>query len=125
MQRKILFTIFFSWISICHATPDFIGTYKCKGYDPYLKKNYSGTVVISQQNTVYKVDMDYDTGEKYNGTAGLFDDNSISVVFQSKNDLKLVGLERYAYIENNPKLIGGYWVYLGKDKLGTEECEKQ
>lgn len=125
MERKILFAMLCSCISICYATPDFLGTYKCKGYDPYLEKNYSGTIVISQQNTVYRVKMEYDTGEKYDGTAGLFDDNSISVAFQSTADLKVVGLERYAYAPNNPKIIGGYWVYLGKDKLGTEECEKQ
>ncbi len=125
MKHKIVGLVFLTWISTSFATPDFIGSYKCKGFDPYLNKPYTGTVVISQQNTVYRVDMKYDTGEKYVGTAGLFDDNSISVVFQNATDLKTVGLERYAYAPNNPKIIEGYWVYLGKDKLGTEQCEKQ
>lgn len=105
------------------ANYDFLGTYKCKGYDPYLAKDYSGTVVISQQNTVYRLRMSYDTGEVADGTAGLFDPDTISVVFQDVNDPKKIGLERYS-VAKDGKNIEGYWVYLHQDKLGTEVCEK-
>lgn len=104
--------------------PDFQGTYQCKGFDPYLNRGYTGTVVIANQNSVYSLKMEYDTGEKYVGTGGLYDNNTISVVFQDANNLKIVGLERYSYSKAH-KAIQGYWVYLGKDKLGKEVCEKE
>lgn len=110
-------------ISPCFAAYDFIGTYKCRGYDPYLERSYTGIVKIEQQNTVYKLSMKYDTGEEAVGTAGLFDPDTISVVFQDKNNPKLIGLERYA-VSKDGKSIEGYWVYLNQDKLGTEQCEK-
>ena len=61
---------------------------------------------------------------QYYRTAGLYDNNTLAVVFQDAKDLKKVGLERYSYSEDHKK-IQGYWVYLGKDKLGQEVCEKE
>jgi hypothetical protein len=122
MKYGILAVILLS-VSISYAA-DFTGTYQCKGHDPYLDINYTGTVHIVPQNTVYSLQMEYSTGEKFVGTGGLYDDKTISVVFQDPNDLKQVGLERYSYSQDQKK-IQGYWVYLGKDKLGSEVCEKQ
>jgi hypothetical protein len=102
---------------------DFAGTYHCYGFDPYLNKKYTGSIVITPQNTVYSLKMKYDTGEEAVGTAGLYDEDTISVVFQDTKDLKKVGLERYSYSSDH-KRIQGYWVYLGQDKLGKEVCEK-
>jgi hypothetical protein len=68
--------------------------------------------------------MEYDTGEKSIGTAGIWDNETIAVVFQNTRDPKVVGLERYSYSKDHKK-IQGYWVYLGKDKLGKEVCEKE
>lgn len=113
---------------ICNTTSfamlNFVGTYNCKGFDPYLNKAYSGVVKITQQNTVYRLEMKYDTGENAVGTGGLYDDDTIAVVFQDTKDLKKVGLERYTY-SNDLRRIEGYWVYLGQDKLGKEICEKE
>lgn len=106
------------------ANVDFIGVYRCKGHDPYLNKDYSGTVTIAQQNTVYKITMQYDTGEKYRATGGPYGDDLLSVVFQDTKNLKRVGLEQYR-LEKGAKKMGGFWVYLGEDKLGTEICDKQ
>lgn len=124
MKHIIALIISLASINICLADPDFAGTYHCKGYDPYIKRNYTGKIEITPQNTVYRLKMEYDTGEKTIGTAGLYDEHSIAVVFQNTKDLKVVGLERYAYSEDKNR-IEGYWVYLGKDKLGSEVCEKQ
>lgn len=117
-----LITLFF--VTPCLAAFDFVGTYHCKGYDPYLQKDYSGTIKIEPQNTVYRLVMKYDTGEEAIGTAGLFDTNTISVVFQDTKDPKKIGLERYS-VASDGKSIEGYWVYLHEDKLGTEVCVKQ
>ncbi len=122
----LIFTLLFSllcWTLSVFAEPNFSGTYKCVGFDPYLNKNYSGTIRIIPQNTVYRLEMEYDTGEKANGTGGLYDADTISVVFQDTKDLKKVGLEQYSYAADKTK-IEGYWVYLGQDKLGKEVCEK-
>ncbi|OGT69666.1 MAG: hypothetical protein A3J38_04920 [Gammaproteobacteria bacterium RIFCSPHIGHO2_12_FULL_45_9] len=107
-----------------YCASDFAGTYRCKGFDPYINKEYSGTVQIIPQNSVYRLEMEYDTGDKAIGTAGLYDDNTVAVVFQDIKNLKKVGLERYSYSDDHRK-IQGYWVYLGKDKLGKEVCEKE
>ena len=106
------------------AFHDFTGTYKCTGHDPYLNRDYHGTVTISQQNTVYKILMKYNTGEEYDATGGQYSDDLLSVVFQDKNNLKIVGLEQYRYDEKY-NAMGGFWVYLGKDKIGTETCKKE
>ena len=125
MKYRLALLILLLPIHYCFADPDFAGTYKCKGFDPYLNRPYSGKITITPQNTVYRLVMDYDSDtDNYNGTAGLYDEHSLAVVFQSEKNLKKVGLERYAYSDDK-KHIQGYWVYLGKDKLGSEVCEKE
>lgn len=107
-----------------YVVPSFVGVYRCHGTDPYLNKDYTGTVKVTQQNTVYRLEMDYDTGEKSIGTGGLYDKYLMSVVFQDTTDPKHIGLEQYHFTPDY-KTMSGYWVYLGKDKLGKEICEKQ
>ncbi len=126
MLRYFLFTLILStFTSLCFAEPEpnFEGTYRCGGYDPYLKKDYSGTVSIVRYNQVYNLLMTYDTGEVARGTAGLWDDTTLAVVFQDLKNLQHIGLERYTYSKDRKK-IQGYWVYLGGDKLGKEVCVK-
>ncbi len=101
----------------------FVGTYSCTGTDPYLNKSYSGTVVVAQQNTVYKLTMKYDTGESYIATGGQYDPTLMSVVFQDIQNLKRVGLEQYT-LTDDKNTMQGYWVYLGESKLGTEICKR-
>lgn len=67
--------------------------------------------------------MSYDTGDEAVGTGGLYDLNTIAVVFQDTRDHKKIGLERYS-LSKDRQHIEGFWVYLGKDKLGRESCEK-
>jgi len=122
-MKHILIGCLTLFLSVNSFAYNFIGVYKCKGYDPYLKRNYSGTVTIAAQNTVYKITMDYDTGEKYKATGGPYSTNLLSVVFQDINKPDHVGLEQYTLSEDEKKM-GGFWVYLGKDKLGEEICEK-
>lgn len=117
--------IFLLGLFACHAfaASPFEGKYKCQGTDPYLNKKYSGTLTITPQNTVYKISMKYDTGEELRGTGGQYNNELLSVVFQDVRDLKKVGLEQYQW-GSSQKEMGGYWVYLGKDKLGSEVCER-
>ncbi|MCE3238121.1 MAG: hypothetical protein K0R24_1102 [Gammaproteobacteria bacterium] len=124
-MRYKIFPVFLLFLSLnCFGEPDFAGVYNCKGFDPYINKVYSGKIQIAHYNTVYNVAMQYDTGEKSIGTAGIWDNETIAVVFQNTHDPKIAGLERYSYSKDHKK-IQGYWVYLGKDKLGKEVCEKE
>lgn len=102
----------------------FAGTYRCTGYDPYLNRDYKGTLEVKPQNTVYRIKMTYDTGEVYNATGGQYNDELMSVVFQDSKNLRRVGLEQY-HLSADKKQMGGFWVYLGKDKLGKEICIKE
>jgi len=124
MQSKIFAFFLLLWSIVCFGEPNFEGTYKCKGFDPYLNTAYSGKIKIVHYNTVYNLIMKYDTGDTAIGTAGLWDNDTIAVVFQDIKNPKIVGLERYSYTKDHKK-IQGYWVYLGKDKLGEEMCEKE
>lgn len=124
MKYIITILMIVSCINCCFATPNFAGSYKCKGFDPYLNRAYTGKVTISPQNTVYHLVMKYDSNDVYHGTGGLYDEQTISVVFQDPKNLKKVGLERYSYADDK-KSIQGYWVYLGKDKLGSEVCIRE
>lgn len=124
MKHRLLFLLLFTLSTHSYAASDFIGTYKCHGFDPYRNKEYSGTVIVRQQNTVYSLDMNYDTGDHDLGTGGQYDPSLMSVVFQDPKNLKSVGLEQYTFSADS-KTMSGYWVYLGKDKLGTEVCIKQ
>lgn len=119
----IILLSYFSFLSLSFASADFLGTYRCKGFDPYLQKTYSGTVVVTAQNTVYRIKMNYDTGESARATGGQWNPSLMSVVFQDKEDLKKIGLEQYEF-NKEKTIMQGYWVYLGKDKLGQEQCEK-
>jgi hypothetical protein len=123
MKRSDLLLALLLSVNSAYAA-SFIGTYHCTGHDPYLNRDYTGTVVIAQQNTVYKISMTYDTGEKYIATGGQYNEELLSVVFQDVNDLHKVGLEQYRLTPNR-KQMGGYWVYLGEDKLGREVCLKE
>lgn len=123
MKSNIFIVLFICSTKILAAAPVFAGDYKCVGYDPYIKKQYTGTVSIREQNTVYKILMQYNTGEKLVATGGQYNEQLLSVVFQDPSNLRKVGLEQYTF-DTDRKKIQGYWVYLGKDKLGSEVCER-
>jgi hypothetical protein len=123
MKTNLFMMLLMCCANALAAAPVFQGDYKCAGYDPYIKKHYTGTVSIREQNTVYKILMQYDTGEKLVATGGQYNEQLMSVVFQDPSNLKKVGLEQYTFADDRKK-IQGYWVYLGQDKLGSEVCEK-
>lgn len=122
MKRKVLLLAYLFCTNLYASS--FLGTYHCKGHDPYLNRDYTGTMVIKQQNTVYTISMKYDTGEKYRATGGQYNDELMSVVFQDIKNLRHVGLEQYHFMADKNQ-IGGFWVYLGEDKLGKEICTRQ
>jgi hypothetical protein len=122
-MKQGCFALLFMLFSGTALAADFAGTYTCHGYDPYKDRNYSGSVVIYPDKAVYKLDMVYDTGDKDIGTGGKYNDDLLSVVFQSRKDLKQVGLEQYHFTDDDTK-ISGFWVYLGQNKLGREVCER-
>lgn len=102
----------------------FSGVYDCHGTDPYLKKDYTGTVTVVQQHSVYRLDMRYSTGDNYIGTGGQYNPTLMFVAFQDTKDSHRVGLEQYT-LTDDKSTIEGYWVYLKEDKLGTEVCKRR
>lgn len=123
MRKYGIAVLFMLSTRVFAADPIFQGNYQCTGFDPYLNKKYTGTLSVRQQHAVYKIEMKYNTGEKLIGTGGQYNEEVMSVVFQDPKNLKKVGLEQYTF-SSDKKTIQGYWVYLGKDKLGSEICEK-
>lgn len=102
----------------------FEGLFDCQGSDPYLNKNYTGTVVVHQQNSVYRLEMTYDTGENYVGTGAQYNPTLMFVAFQDLKNAHRVGLEQYT-LSDDKNTMQGYWVYLKDDKLGKEVCHRR
>jgi len=123
MRLLLLTLLLVPIITVAENNVAFLGSYKCSGYDPYLKQSYTGSVLVTQQKTVYRLNMKYDTGETYDATGGQYDPTLMSVVFQDRENLKRVGLEQYKLADDKLSMQG-YWVYLGEDKLGKEVCKR-
>jgi carboxylesterase type B len=97
--------------------------FKCQGTDPYMKQDYSGLVTISRSGDVYNLQMDYDTGEKAQGT-GILHDSELSVVFRDANNPSNMGIQIYKITDRNKKMEG-QWAYINKPMIGFETCEKK
>ncbi len=126
MQKlwSLLLIVFFVAPTVFAADADSIeGTYKCKGSDPYINKDYTGTVTITKNGKVYNFDMHYYTGEASKGT-GLLRNDMLMLVCQDPANVKdSTCIEYYAISKHDKKLVGE-WVYLGKNKIGKETCSK-
>lgn len=122
MLRYLLLLASFMSTNLYAAS--FLGTYHCTGHDPYLNRDYTGIITVKQQDTVYAITMEYNTGEKYKATGGQYNEELMSVVFQDTKNAHRVGLEQYHFSDNKNEM-GGFWVYLGESKLGKESCIKE
>jgi hypothetical protein len=97
--------------------------FKCSGVDPLLKQEYSGLITISRNGEVYNLQMDYDTGEKSLGT-GILRGHTLSVIFKDANNSSNLGVQLYVITDHNRRLEGD-WVYIGKNSIGKEICQKK
>lgn len=104
---------------------DFSGTYKCDGYDPYNKNNYSYShATFTKNDNVYNVQWQDDNGNPVMLGTGIMNSNvpdAIAILYSSpKKDYYILGL----YKKNADGTLQSTWVSGGSKLIGTETCKK-
>lgn len=105
---------------------DISGTYVCKGYDPYNKRNYSFPIVeINKKGDLYNIQWQDDAGNPIMiGNAvtnpGAKDVYAI-VYWPTKPDYYLVG----QYVKADDGSLKSNWIVAGQKLVGTETCTKK
>jgi hypothetical protein len=116
--------------AICLATIGsyaFEGTYDIKGYDPYEKMPYEGTLTIKKdKNGVYQASWDFiENGTHYQdtGTGLKSDDDKISFIFEGVEGSEELGLQLYKV--KNSNTLEGPFVLLSRNLVGKETITKR
>lgn len=125
-MKKIVLGVILAFIgSITLNAQNFEGIYKVKGFDPYEKKSYAGTVEITKDdNDVYRAQWTLDLDPpNYTGT-GLKNRDQLIFVYQSSTPRPggKVGLQIYTIKKNK---LEGNFVYYDGSLVGTEILTKQ
>jgi len=105
----------------------FEGTYDVKGYDPYEKKSYEGSVVIKKDKSgTYQALWQLEEGGKeYQdiGTGLKFDEDKISFIFKDNLGGPDEGIQLYTRKEE--KTLEGPFTLLNKSLIGKETLTKR
>lgn len=109
------------------GTTNIEGSYKCTGNDPFIKKDYVGTVTIAKAGQAYAVNMSFDKGDRLLGTGILNKKGkTLSIVTRDTRDTKNPGYAvTYFNIKNGGKKLEGQWTLLDSTKIADEVCERQ
>lgn len=126
IQHLLMITALLLGIStVAYAdNSDISGSYECKGYDPYVKTYYNGTIDIKKTGNTYHFIWHLGGNDIYNGT-GLINKNLpnvVSAIFYSSDDVKSAGVETFNIQPDGT--LEGQWTMNGKDLVGRETCKK-
>jgi hypothetical protein len=106
---------------------DVSGTYKCSGYDPYDKTNYTENIVLKKNgDSTYNVQLIHsDSVVPYNlgtGVAMQGVNNAISYTYWDPQKPTVMGTEIFE-VKPDGSLVGS-WTSSGTNWVGTENCTK-
>lgn len=115
------------FIGVLHAE-DIEGLYSFKGWNPYVKSNYTGTAVITKgESEVYEAEW-IQGNRKFTGT-GLKSGNKISFIVTGPPLGTFFGeTEKAIFLivyKISGKKLKGSWVRLHNTLIGTEEMHKK
>ena len=96
------------------------GTYKVRGFDPYINQEYTGTALIERNGDIYNILWTFDTGTQELGT-GVRKDDQLSVVFRNIENPDVIGVQAYEIHHHHLK---GPWASLGGSLVGIESLRK-
>jgi len=104
---------------------DFSGNYKCQGYDPYNKQNYSyAKVTFVKNDTVYNIQWQDENGNPIMLGTGLVNPNvmdSLAVIYSTpKKEFFNLG----NYKRNPDGSLQSTWISEGNKLIGNETCNK-
>ncbi len=128
MKRFLVALALISTSAAFAKTPNIEGSYKCGGYDPFFKKDYTGVVTVKKTGDTFALTMRYDTGNS-TGTGimlpltkqGL---SNMAIVYKDDKDPNMVGVQHYT-ISKDGKKMAGLWTNGGETKVSTETCVKE
>lgn len=121
---KLLLVLALTSLTTVAYAADVSGHYYCKGYDPYVNRNYEAKVDIKKIGKSYAVVWDLGKGEMYTGSGMINEDGTtFSVMFYNGSSVKNSGLAVYRL---KPDAMNGQWVMSeSADKIGFENCTRQ
>jgi hypothetical protein len=126
LNKFILLTAMFGVSITAFAFPDITGKWRCSGYDPYLKQNFSVSGDIKKSGETYAlVNWKNDaTGEPRSGTGVQYEkiDNTFAAVFWSDNDSSQVGFA-LSKVHSADKMVGT-WTIKNGTMVAEETCER-
>lgn len=124
--KLIVLGSLFSISAASFAFPDITGNWRCSGYDPYVKQNFSVSGEIQKSGDTYSlVNWKNDaTGELRSGTgvANEKADNSFAAIFWSNNDPSMVGFA-VSKVYSADKMVGT-WTVKNGTMSAEETCER-
>lgn len=108
------------------GSTDISGTYLCKGYDPYNKRNYFfPEMVVVKKGDLYNIQWQDDAGNPImigNAVTNASVHDGYAVVYwPAKPDYYLVG----QYVRNSDGSLQSNWIVAGNKLVGTELCTKK
>lgn len=95
------------------------GTYKVNGFDPATNQDYTGTLVITKNDSVYTALWTFPGPSNDIGT-GVREDDFLSIAFNEDNGISF-GTQLY---EIDGDTLHGPWVRLGATEKGFEKAKK-
>ena len=112
---------------LCMSLEAIEGTYMGKGFDPYENKPYTTQVVNTKDGPVYQAKwMEEEGGEKssFSGT-GMKNGNQVSFIFKSTEETSDLSEGVQIYMIKSNDVLEGPFVFLGKNKVGTEKLTRK
>ena len=126
LGKFIIFSTLFGMSVSSFAFPDITGKWRCSGYDPYLKQNFSVSGEITKTGETYALNnwKNDVTGEPRSGTGVRYEkiENTFAVVFWSDNDPSQVGFA-LSKVHSANKMVG-IWTIKKGNMVAEETCER-
>ena len=126
MKRMILSLILGLVAGQTYAAGDISGSYKCSGYDPYDKTNYTESIVFKKAGSAYSIQLIHsDSVVPYNLGTGVMNkdvNNAMGLVYWDPQKPTTMGTELFEIKSDGS--LDGVWTSSGTKWIGTETCTK-
>ncbi len=103
---------------------DISGTYKCSGYDPFVKASYNADLTVSKTGDTYR--LQWGTGGKDFAGTGMISKqftNAIAAEYWNPSNQNNSGVILYKIQPDNT--LEGDWTVSDQSMIGNETCKKQ
>lgn len=105
--------------------PDITGNYKCRGYDPDDKGNYTNVISVKKMGANYSFQWLDNNGYPTAYGTGVVNTNlpnTIAVAYENLTYKTNTGIILYTFKDGSLK---GTWTFKGYHQLGSDNCQKK